>query len=395
MRILVQAPSNIALVKYMGKRDADLNLPENPSLSMTLDQLCSYAELRWNPSLKPESLRFIPELPEGLSAHLCQKVESSEVGLKKIQTHFERCRAQGGEILQRHGVQVKREPKGFELRTANTFPAGTGIASSASSFAAMTVAFVASLAEDLGAFQKKFSEDFHLRKELSALSRQGSGSSCRSFFGPWVLWDDETAEPMEVGLPPLSDLVLVVSAHPKKVSSTQAHESVKTSSGWQKRQERLPRRILQFQKALEEGDWKKLSQLTLFESLEMHALFHSAEKPFRYWEQGTLEVLEWVMPLVTQLGESSQERPLLELARLTPLVTLDAGPNVHFIVPTELAEHWRKVLGERFPHFPILQDSQGQTGVKILDFEEDWASSPIRPQTDHQNTEKNLWTPSY
>jgi diphosphomevalonate decarboxylase len=78
----------------------------------------------------------------------------------------------------------------------------------------------------------------------------------------------------------------------------------------------------------------------------MHSLFHTCSEPFSYFEPGTIEAIQWLAPLM------QTDEP--------PIVTLDAGPNVHILVPTEKAEQWRRSLKDRFYQFTVLEDRQGR-----------------------------------
>ncbi|MBU6375225.1 MAG: diphosphomevalonate decarboxylase, partial [Bdellovibrionales bacterium] len=194
--VRVRAPSNIALIKYMGKSDPLLNIPSNPSLSLTLSSLCTWTELE---QLKDEGEFFlewkgvarmgeVPLIPFDLR----------EKDRPKIERHFKRVFQHFGQSYSGH----------WRVRSGNTFPAGAGIASSASGFSALTLAIAAALGRDRSA-----------QAELPSLSRQGSGSSCRSFQGPWVLWQAENATPLSTHFDSLSDIVFLIDKSEKKVGS--------------------------------------------------------------------------------------------------------------------------------------------------------------------------------
>jgi mevalonate pyrophosphate decarboxylase len=83
----------------------------------------------------------------------------------------------------------------------------------------------------------------------------------------------------------------------------------------------------------------------------MHSLFHTSAQPFSYWQGGTMDALQWLSPLIRS------EEP--------PIVTLDAGPNVHVIVPEKHRADWRSRLHGKFGTRVILEDAQG-TGAELL-----------------------------
>ena len=351
-RVSVQAPSNIALVKYMGKLDAAINLPANASFSLTLNNLCTYVEI--SASSNP-GIHWIAEVPEKAKSNPEAKAPKlSESGITRMTRHFERVRNQLPEVFTHYGLSVT-ESKAVEIRTANTFPSDSGIASSASSFAAVTLATALFFVDDSKKFMKLWDSDLEFRRALAMISRQGSGSSCRSFEGPWVMWGKEKAGSVFDGvknpMPELTDLVVLIGSAPKEISSSQAHLLVKTSPLWHGRTERTTNRLSSAIQALKAGDLAKISKMAWDEMWEMHSLFHTCENPFTYFEPGTVEVLKWLAP----------QR---EAANI--IVTMDAGANVHVLVQSNEAAAWKSKLEKSFPKFKILSDVQG-TGPKVLE----------------------------
>ncbi len=340
------APSNIALVKYMGKLDPERNLPANPSISMTLSALRTHAELEELPAASASEWRA--ELPAGAGASA--KVPTLKpAGAQRVLGHLERIRAELPALLAPFaslGLGARLDQPFFALKSANTFPAASGIASSASSFAAVTLAGAQALCSDPDAFAREWKSRPELRRALARLARQGSGSACRSFEGPFVLWEGESAAPIPSALPALSHFAVVIASTEKSVSSSEAHHRVRTSPLWNGRPERAAARVSELSRAIAQGDLSSVSRIAWQEMWEMHSLFHTSEESFSYFAPGTTEVLAWLAP---QLADSAN-----------PFVaTLDAGPNVHLIVESRNREEWYARLRERFPLFEILQDSPG------------------------------------
>jgi diphosphomevalonate decarboxylase len=333
--IKVRAPSNIALAKYMGKTDGGKNIPSNASLSMTLNSLCTFAEVR--------------ETNGGLSWSN-EKLVLDDKGRERIFRHIERVWSLVPAVLEAHKLEVK-VPPGLELCASNTFPTASGIASSASSFAAFTLAATAAACADLAAFKKAWRNDSALRAELAKISRQGSGSSCRSFDGPWILWNGEETQPVPSRLPEISDLVVVVSSATKEVSSSEAHRRVTTSPLWNGRVERANQRTEILRAAISAGDWNEVARQAWAECWEMHSLFHTSQPPFTYFQPGTIAVLRWLSSAVASPNP--------------PIVTLDAGPNVHVLVPSAEVDQWLTKLNEAFPEYQVLKDTQG-FGAELL-----------------------------
>lgn len=341
--VLARAPSNIAIVKYMGKVPGAQNLPENPSVSLTLDQLCSYVEIA--PLDGPED-RFENQAPPSLEL---MAPELSPAGAAKFLGHVARFRAESRTLSGRSGVAFRSVGGSVSIRSANTFPHSAGIASSASSFAALSLALFAFFAEDRSEFARRWEEDESLREAVAEFSRTGSGSSCRSLMGPWVSWEGSQARRLHCKLPRLVDLVLIAGTEPKAVGSSEAHSRVKTSPHWQGRVERATRRHGRAIQAIEEGDLDSLAQVAFADFRDMHDLFHTSEPPFTYWNDQTKLLREF-------FDRAGPGRYLL---------TMDAGPNLHLIVPDTDADRWIARLEGEFRGLRILQDGQGK-GAELL-----------------------------
>ncbi len=360
-----RAPSNIALIKYMGKKDSSSNIPENSSISMTLSSLCTLAEMTVSRSVAASkagksSLVWIPEPPRHVPSELSSQYPIlvptlNDRGVQRAVQHFEQVQRAVLEIFPHFGLGVLQDlfqGAEFTLRTANTFPAASGIASSASSFAAMTLVTAAAFASDLVAFEKAWVNDLVLRRAFARISRQGSGSSCRSFEGPWVHWENEDATVMKVGpIPKMAHFVVLIQTDPKKVSSSDAHTLVRASPLWENRVERVESRIRMMMSALGSVQLQSVARIAWAEAWEMHSLFHTCTEPFTYWEPGTLEGLKWLAPMIYEHSP--------------PIVTLDAGPNIHIIVEKSAREFWRNRLREHFLDTVILEDEEGE-GASIL-----------------------------
>ncbi len=346
-RILrIQAPSNIALVKYMGKDDASRNLPANGSLSMTLDSLSTVLELELR-----EMKGAVPVLhwdagasPAGSEAF--EPVELSERGVSRLRAHLERCHQRLPGVFKSHGIELGGA-KDLTARSANSFPSDAGIASSASSFAAFTLGFAGAMASDPNQVAERLKSSREFRKDLAAISREGSGSSCRSFAGPFVAWEGEFVSELESKLPKMADLVILVSSAKKEVSSSEAHRLTPTSPLWSGRVARANLRVRQLKEAIASGNLPLVAKIAWDEAWEMHSLFHTCEQPFTYWQPETISLLRWLKPFVEGGGDTP------------PVVTLDAGPNVHLLVPEAQASEWRARLGEYFSKLPVLHDTQG------------------------------------
>lgn len=291
-QVTVSAPSNIALIKYMGKIEGSGNKPTNGSLSYTLENLRTYVRLT---EVEGAQDQWKPLVREDL-----QKIELSEKGQQRFIKHLQNLKDKWG---------VKQS---FLIESANNFPSDCGLASSASSFAALTLA-AAEMFQQIN--PQPWGTD---KKYLSELSRQGSGSSCRSLFTPWALWQHEYAEPMAFEVKNLHHMVVIVEDSKKEVSSSEAHKLVTTSPRFTGRPERAELRLKDLSMALQFNDWHIARQIVWDEFIDMHRLFETSTPSFTYMNDGSKKVLEDCQAFWNKWQDG-------------PLVTMDAGANVHLL----------------------------------------------------------------
>lgn len=286
MKIEASAPSNIALIKYMGKVDAASNRPSNASLSLTLEHLRTWVEIE---PVEGGQDVWAPLEREGLAAP-----ELSEAGRQRYLRHFD--------FLKRHwGIEGF-----FRISSGSNFPSDCGLASSASSFAALTQATALLSAKNPAV------------EEVSRLSRQGSGSSCRSLYSPWALWREEGAEPVDIPMSRFLHACVVVSAGVKEVSSSEAHRRVTSSPRFEGRVTRAHDRLRLLISALRESDWTRAYEICREEFIDMHELFETSQPPFGYRRKDSQDVV-------------AAAEHIWNFKKDGPLVTMDAGPNVHLI----------------------------------------------------------------
>jgi diphosphomevalonate decarboxylase len=281
-------PANIALIKYMGKTNAD-NQSTNHSLSYTLNHLTSTASLTLNPTATQDCWQADPHHPLPLS-HTAQQ---------RYLNHLS-C------IKQLFGITQT-----FTLISSNNFPHACGLASSASSFAALTVAAAKACCELTNSTLPKPSI-------LANWSRLGSGSSCRSFFAPFALWTEAEVQPCTLPYSHLMHALIIIDRSEKTVSSSEAHQRVRQSSLFNQRPLRANQRCAQLIQALTQQDWQQAYQITWQEFQDMHALYHTAAPPFSYLKPNTIYALN-------QLSDFWQKH------QDGPLITMDAGCNIHLL----------------------------------------------------------------
>lgn len=291
MKFESQAPSNIALIKYMGKTQVQGNLPSNSSLSYTLNDLKSKVEIEHVVDSSELKVKWEP-LNEGVKFNL------SEKGQLRFTKHFEA-------LCKSIGLSGS-----FIIRSSNDFPAACGLASSASSFAALTKCF--------GTIAREFKGIDFSTEKLSQLSQKGSGSSCRSLYSPWAIWEGEGARSVDVAYEDLAHDVVVVSGHEKQVSSSEAHLRVTTSLNFVGRAERADKRMRELLQAFESKDWKSAYEVCWAEFWDMHSLFETSRPSFGYMTKDSMSVLS----LIREFWQRENDGPI---------VTMDAGPNVHLL----------------------------------------------------------------
>ncbi|GMV40404.1 MAG: hypothetical protein AMXMBFR64_21200 [Myxococcales bacterium] len=288
------APSNIALVKYWGKRDGALNLPAAGSLSMTLAGLTTRTTVTFGDP-GPDTLvlggRDVPAAALGRMRRVLDAVRR-EAGLTG----------------------------GARVVSANDFPTGAGLASSASGMAALAVAAAAAAGWDADT------------PTLSRLARLGSGSACRSVIGGFAEWlpgerpDGLDSYAVQVAPPehwPLELLVVVVEEGPKPVSSASGMESTAaTSPFYEAWIASVGPDLAAARAALLARDFDALARVAQASAVRMHASMMTADPMLLYWRPATLAVMEGVAAL--------------RAAGTPAFFTIDAGPNVKVVVPPGL-----------------------------------------------------------
>jgi diphosphomevalonate decarboxylase len=294
------AHSNIALAKYWGKRDAARNLPDVPSLSMTLAELSTRTRVQFDRSLEADQVLLNGSVADAAT-------------MKKVSELLDRVRA-AAEISSRARVESQ-----------NDFPTASGLASSASGFAALALASTAAAGLDWSSAQ------------LSDLARASSVSAARSVFGGFVYIEAGaiSAAPLEVS-PVARELAMVIAvtdAGPKPVGSTSAMlHTQATSPYYLSFRDRAPAIYAEVRAALLSGDLARLGDAMEHSALAMHAAMLAARPSLIYWNAATLAVIHGVREL-RRRGTFAH-------------FTIDAGPHVKVLCQTGDAAHIRAALSE-------------------------------------------------
>ena len=325
---VAEAPSNIAFLKYWGKKNERHQWPANNSISMTLNGLTTQTEAIVTSSSE-HSFYFSGEY-----------LSKDNSFAKKAYKQLELIRK---ELAKSEFLQVKSQ---------NNFPAACGIASSASSMAALTIAAVGAYL-NCNSFEE-LSLHGYGKESLAHLARLGSGSAGRSLWGGFVAWEkglEANSQKIFQAYPTqhwqLSDHVVLFSNKAKSISSTDGHRMAWTSPFFKTRLADINKRYEQFNEYIETRDINQFGSLLEQEALEVHAIMSSSSPSVVYIDEDVGNFLAWV-------------RSIRQNKRLACYFTLDAGPNVHVITPKEESSRFLDAFSEQWPQHKILIDEVGK-----------------------------------
>ena len=330
-----RSPSNIAIVKYWGKYDRQL--PRNASVSFTLSRAYTETEVQWAETKSPGTeykykgkpkKEFEPRVAQFIASLYSEMPFLKELSLK--------------------------------IDSYNSFPHSSGIASSAS--------FMSSLALCLCTIEsERYHQTTAFLQRCSHISRLGSGSASRSLYPVLGFWGNHkqkkgSHQEYAVGMeklyhPVFSDFhndILIVSSEKKSVSSTAGHAlmngHVYESARYKQAEENMSRCL----EALKNGDVNQLGEIMENEALSLHGLMMNSASSYILLKPESLEIL-------AKIRKFRKDR------NIPVYFSLDAGPNVHMLYPTDYREEiheWR--IREIDPLCEkILEDRVGQGPIKI------------------------------
>lgn len=302
------SPSNIALVKYWGKKKDQI--PENPSISFTLDH-CKTTT----------TLHFVKKEANGeLSFEVFLDGEKNDDFKPKIETFFKRIASYLPFLTDYH----------FKIETSNTFPHSSGIASSASGMSALALCLM-SVEKDLSTALEVTDEYF--KQKASFLARLGSGSACRSIEGDLIVWgshqeiDGSTdlygvKYPLEVhhNFKNYQDTILLVDKGEKQVSSTVGHNLMHGHPYASRRFEQAHQNMSKLIDIFKGGDLEAFIKIVESEALTLHAMMMTSMPYFILMKPNTLEIINKIWSYRAKTDSKV-------------CFTLDAGANVHVLYP--------------------------------------------------------------
>nr|UES73137.1 mevalonate-5-diphosphate decarboxylase [Gymnema sylvestre] len=311
LMVTAQTPTNIAVIKYWGKRDENLILPINDSISVTLDpsHLCTTTTVAVSPAFTQDRMWL----------------NGKEISLSggRYQNCLREIRSRANDIEdEKKGIKITKkdwEKLHLHIASYNNFPTAAGLASSAAGFACLVFALakLMNAQEDNG--------------QLSAIARQGSGSACRSLYGGFVKWimgkEENGRDSIAVQLvdekhwDELVILIAVVSSRQKETSSTSGmRETVETSPLIQHRAaEVVPKRVVQMEEAIRSRDFPTFARLTCSDSNQFHAVCLDTSPPIFYMNDTSHRIISCV-----EKWNRSEGTPQVAY-------TFDAGPNAVLI----------------------------------------------------------------
>ncbi|MFG6685707.1 diphosphomevalonate/mevalonate 3,5-bisphosphate decarboxylase family protein [Mariniflexile sp. HNIBRBA6329] len=305
-KVTWESPSNIALVKYWGKKKDQI--PENPSISFTLNNCKTITTLGFSKKASTSNFEF----------EIFLDGEKKDDFKPKIQIFFERV-----EVY----LPFLKEYK-FRIETENTFPHSSGIASSASGMSALALCLM-SLKKMLN---PEMPNDYFYQK-ASFLARLGSGSACRSIEGDLIVWGHSKAiegssdlfglkYPYKVheNFKAYQDTILLVDKGEKQVSSTVGHNLMHNHPYAKNRFQQAHNHLEKLKPILELGDLDAFIALIESEALTLHAMMMTSNPYFILMKPNTLEIINKIWKFRQETG-------------LHISFTLDAGANVHVLYP--------------------------------------------------------------
>lgn len=319
LRVTAAAHPSLALVKYWGNADDALNIPANSSIAVNLGSARTTTSVTFAPDLERDKVSIDGHAAQGES-------------YARVVRHLDRVRAlaQARELASAGQRAV--------VESHNNFPASAGIASSASAFAALSLAAAKAAGLDLD------------ERQLSILARKGSGSACRSISGGFVEWEagdsDETSFARQIA--PASHWALkittvILDKQAKTVSSTEGHHLAWTSPFFQARLEALPRTLEVVRQALLDRDFATLGHTTEREAVSMHVVMMTSFVEDKDWLSGIYYWQPETLALIHAIQTWRRDG-------LAVYFTIDAGHNVHLLCEAQHQAELEQALDRLLPN---------------------------------------------
>lgn len=334
-----RCPSNIALVKYWGKRENQI--PMNPSLSFVLEKSFTETEVELVKKTSPNVIfRF-----EGSTNDFSPRIESY---IEKISGNL--CFA---------------KKYSFVIKSKNSFPHSAGIASSASSFGALALCLTE--LDFINSGKELFTDNFW--QKASDLGRIGSGSASRSVFPGFSVWgqtplfessQNEFAMNIKNGIDPqfytIGNIILLVDSYKKEVSSSTGHALMTSHLYQRSRIAQANENLNGLYLSMLTGNKTRFCEIVENEALSLHAMMMTSEPSFILLKPNSLEIINRIRNFRNKTG-------------LPVCFTIDAGPNIHLLYFNEnkkaIQEFIKKELIVYCENGKYIDDQIGQGPQKI------------------------------
>ena len=319
-----RAYTNIALIKYWGKKNEELILPMNNCLSLTLDAFYTETEVIFSDSYMVDEFYLDGTLQD-------------EKATKKVSQFLDLFRKEAGLSLKASVI------------SQNFVPTAAGLASSASGLAALAGACNTALKLGL--------DDL----SLSRFARRGSGSACRSIFGGFVEWEKGHDDLSSYAKPVPSDsfeddlamVFVLINDQKKEVSSRNGmRRTVETSSFYQGWLDSVEGDLYQLKQAIKTKDFQLLGETMERNGLKMHGTTLAAQPPFTYWSPDSLKAMD----AVRQLRKKG----------IPCYFTMDAGPNVKVLVENSHLSEVQETFTKLFSKEQVITAHAGP-GIAIIE----------------------------
>lgn len=339
IKVKWRCPSNIAIVKYWGKKG--IQIPCNSSLSLTLSN--SYTEVE---------------------VELVEKTSDDQVQL----TYFFE-----NEINEKFGARVAKflednssyfpflAKNAIVIHSTNSFPHSAGIASSASAFGAISLALL-----DISYELENKEKDTEFYNIASNLARLGSGSASRSMFANYAMWGENNKIPKSSNehaveitdihptFQSMKDAILIVEDEPKKVSSSVGHSLMNNHPYAENRFKQANERTADLIEILKSGDMDAFIHMSESEALTLHAMMMCSQDYYLLVKPGTITAIERLMEFRKTTG-------------VPVCFTLDAGPNVHVLYPAAYEEQVENFIQNELKdtYKKVIYDKGGSGPTKM------------------------------
>lgn len=321
MKTTAVAPANVGLIKYWGRKDERLRIPLNGSISVNLSNLLTTTTVEFNDELQEDEVTINGKQDTDKASRVVRHLD-----------------------LIRKSANVSERAK---VVSYNSFPTGTGLSSSSSGFAALTLAATNACGFSL------------CEKELSIIARQGSGSACRSIPDGFVEWrsgiTSENSYAVSIYPPDhweIADIVAVVSEAAKDISSTEGQKFVGTSPFFTSRISKIDNKINRLKEILFEKNFPEFGKLIEEEALELHAVMLTSSPSLIYWTPKTLKVMKLVR--------------IWRSEGLPVYFTINTGQDIHLFCEKENVKKVFSLLKELEEVKEIIVNYPS-VGAKIID----------------------------